>query len=258
MKWLLLSIFSVCGIFSLAAEVAKAKPTLFIIGDSTVRNSTPGQVGWGDPMKALFDAEKIHVENHAIGGRSSRTFLTEGRWQIILDRLKPGDFVLMQFGHNDGGPFETGRARASIKGIGTETKDFVLEATGKTETVMSFGAYMRKYIEEAKAKGATPIVVSLIPRNIWENGKMMRNDKDYALWAGEVAAQTGAGYVNFNEVLATEYEKMGQEKSKENYSVGDHTHTGETGACFHARILARELRALSSVKLADFLLSSVR
>jgi sialate O-acetylesterase len=257
MKWLLLSIFSVCGIFSVAAEQARAKPTLFIIGDSTVRNSTPGQVGWGDPMKALFDAEKIHVENHAIGGRSSRTFISEGRWQLILGRLKPGDFVLMQFGHNDGGPFETGRARASIKGIGAETKDFVLEATGKTETVMSFGAYMRTYIQQAQAKGATPIVVSLIPRNIWKNGKMMRNDKDYALWACEVAAQTGAGYVNFNDVLAQEYEKIGQEKTKVFYVMGDHTHTSGTGARFHARILARELRALSSPKLAAFLLPAV-
>jgi lysophospholipase L1-like esterase len=258
MKLIILTLFSLCGMLSLYAKEEVVKPTLFIIGDSTVRNNTAGQAGWGDPMRALFDAEKIQVENHAIGGRSSRTFLTEGRWQIILDRLKPGDFVLMQFGHNDGGPFDTGRARASIKGIGPETKDFVIEATGKTETVMSFGGYMRKYVEEAKAKGATPIVVSLIPRNIWENGKMMRNDKDYALWAAEVAAQTGVGYVNFNELLATEYEKMGQEKSKEYYSVSDHTHTGETGASFHARILARELRTLSSVKLADFLLTSVR
>lgn len=229
-------------------------PTLYIIGDSTVRNSTPGQVGWGDPVKALFDEEKIRVENHAIGGRSSRTFLTEGRWKIIVDRLKPGDFVMMQFGHNDGGPFETGRARASIKGIGTETKDFVMEATGKTETVLSYGAYMRKYVEEAKAKGATPIVISLIPRNIWEQGKMMRNDQDYALWAGQVASQTGVGFINFNEILAAEYEKIGQEKTKSFYAEGDHTHTSGKGARFHARILARELRALKSPLLADFLL----
>ena len=57
------------------------KPTLFIVGDSTVKNSTRGQQGWGDPLLKLFDAEKIKVENHAIGGRSSRTFQTEGRWK---------------------------------------------------------------------------------------------------------------------------------------------------------------------------------
>ena len=92
MKWLLLSIFSVCGIFSVAAEQARAKPTLFIIGDSTVRNSTPGQFGWGDPMKSLFDTAKIHVENHAIGGRSSRTFLSEGTLAVDLGSLEARRF----------------------------------------------------------------------------------------------------------------------------------------------------------------------
>src|SRR5215475_13171897 len=87
-----------------ADEPAPRLPTLFIVGDSTVKNGTRGQQGWGDPVIALFDKTKIKVENHAIGGRSSRTFQTEGRWDKILAAAKPGDFVLVQMGHNDGGP----------------------------------------------------------------------------------------------------------------------------------------------------------
>ena len=78
-------------------------PTLYIIGDSTVKNHTTGLEGWGDPIARYFDPAIIRVENDALGGRSSRTYLTEGVWQKVLDKIKAGDFVLMQFGHNDGG-----------------------------------------------------------------------------------------------------------------------------------------------------------
>src|SRR5438477_10103478 len=87
----------------LGPAAAAEKPTLFLVGDSTVKVGTKGQQGWGDPAIKLFDAEKITVENHAIGGRSSRTFQTEGRWDKILTKAKPGGFVLGQIGHNEGG-----------------------------------------------------------------------------------------------------------------------------------------------------------
>src|SRR6478672_252042 len=102
-----------------------SKPSLFIIGDSTVRNSTRGQMGWGDPLVNQFDPAKITVVNRAIGGRSSRTFLNEGRWDAVMAHLKPGDFLLMQFGHNDGGKCNDERCRATIKGIGDETEAIV-------------------------------------------------------------------------------------------------------------------------------------
>ena len=69
-------------------------PTLFLIGDSTVNNSGHGLQGWGTPIAYFFDTNKIRVENHAIGGRSSRSFLTEGRWDKVLTELKPGDFLV--------------------------------------------------------------------------------------------------------------------------------------------------------------------
>src|SRR3989454_9594866 len=75
----------------------KRLPTLFIIGDSTVKNSGKGLLGWGDAISSLFDQTKIKIDNRARGGRSSRTYVTEGLWDQVLAELKPGDFVLMPF-----------------------------------------------------------------------------------------------------------------------------------------------------------------
>src|SRR5215470_3701125 len=98
------------------AQTTQAEHTLFIIGDSTVKNSTEGLQGWGDPIADYFDQAKLRVVNRARGGRSSRTFQTEGLWDQVLKELKPGDFVLMQFGHNDGAPIDDEKARGSLPG----------------------------------------------------------------------------------------------------------------------------------------------
>jgi len=104
---------------------ASAKPpTLFLIGDSTVRNGAGDgankQWGWGEPIVAYFDPAKIAVLNRARGGRSSRTFLTEGLWEQVLSAMKPGDFVLIQFGHNDGLSFRLRLRQSGSHGRSTE------------------------------------------------------------------------------------------------------------------------------------------
>lgn len=241
--------------FLAVAAGAVAKPTVWIIGDSTVRNGSSGQLGWGDPLVRQFDPAKVDVVNRAIGGRSSRTFLTEGRWDAILPQLKAGDFVLMQFGHNDGGElFEGDRPRASIKGAGNEFKKGVVAATGKSETVYSYGWYLRKYATDAISKGASPIIISLIPRNIWKDEKIARADKDYALWAGEAAKQTGAGFIDFNSILADAYQSMGPEKTAALFAAPDHTHTNPDGAAFNAATLAAAIRSLPGCNLGKALL----
>jgi sialate O-acetylesterase len=221
---------------------ARAKPTLYLIGDSTVRNQTAGQEGWGDPLVAHFDPARIEVVNRAIGGRSSRTFLTEGRWDAILANLQPGDFVLMQFGHNDGGKLNDERCRASLKGIGDETEEIVRITDGKPETVRSYGWYLGKYIAETKSKGATPIVLSPIPRNLWQAGKIGRNAADYGLWAKQAAERGGAPFIDFNALLADRYESLGEEKTGTLFATGDHTHPNPAGAELNAAVLAAELR----------------
>src|SRR5205823_15023768 len=139
-------------------------PTLFIVGDSTVKNGTKGQMGWGEVIAKFFDKSKIKVQNHAIGGRSSRTFQTEGRWDKILAAAKPGDFVLIQMGHNDGGPLDDGkRARGSLPGLGDETREIDNPITKQKEVVHTYGWYLRKYVSDARAKGMTPIVCSPVP-----------------------------------------------------------------------------------------------
>ena len=97
---------------SAAPRNSKLK-TLFVVGDSTANNNANGARGWGDPFADYFDPAKLNVINRARAGRSSRTFITEGLWDKVLSELKPGDYVLIQFGHNDGGPLDSGRARGS-------------------------------------------------------------------------------------------------------------------------------------------------
>lgn len=221
---------------------AGANPRLFIIGDSTVRNPTTGQCGWGDPLAALFDPAKIEVSNRAIGGRSSRSFLTEGRWDAVMADLKAGDFVLMQFGHNDGGPLNDERCRASLKGDGEETEEIVRSTDGKPETVHSYGWYLRQYIAGARAKGAIPIVLSPIPRNLWQGDRIGRAAEGYGGWAKQAAAREGALFIDFNSLLADRYEAQGAEKTAAFFAGADHTHTNSVGAGFNATVLATALR----------------
>ena len=227
-------------------------PTLCIIGDSTVKNHTAGLEGWGDPIGAYFDKSKIVVVNHALGGRSSRTFLTEGLWDKALADLKPGDFVLMQFGHNDGGSPRTSY-RASLKGVGEETESVVNPKTNVTETIHSYGWYLRKYIADAKAKGATAIVLSPIPRNIWSaGGKVARSSADYGLWAAQAAKAGGASFVDLNAIIADKYDALGPDKVKA-YFPGDHTHTSPAGAEMNAGAVVEGLKGLKGCPLVAFL-----
>src|ERR1035438_936291 len=103
-----------------------ALPTFHIVGDSTVRSGGTGAGlwGWGECIAPFFDTNKINVVNHAIGGRSARTFFTEGRWQKVVEAIKPGDFVIVQFGHNDQGRIgdPAMKGRADGKGIGDEER----------------------------------------------------------------------------------------------------------------------------------------
>jgi rhamnogalacturonan acetylesterase len=234
----------------------KEKPVLYIIGDSTVRNGDGsgrnGQWGWGSFIEPYFDTTKISVRNLAIGGRSSRTFITEGRWDKILAELKKGDYVIMQFGHNDGGPLDdTARARGTIRGIGEESKEIYNPITKKKEIVHTYGWYMRKYITDTKEKKATAIVCSPIPRNDWKEGKVVRSVESYSGWASEVAKKSGAYYIDLNNLVALRYEEMGAEKVK-SFFPADHTHTNLEGAKINAEIVINSLKEIKPLKLKKY------
>ena len=225
-------------------------PTLWIIGDSTVRVGTPKQRGWGDELAPFFDPAKIQIINRAIGGRSSRTFLSEGRWDAILKELRRGDFVLMQFGHNDASPINEDppvnsktRARGVIRNNSDESVDIVNILTGKPETVRSYGWYLRQIVTTAKEKGATPIICSPIPRNSWNaEGKINRTSDSWTFWAREAAQQAGAEFIDLNEIIARAYERIGQEKTGKLFADG--THTTREGAAFNARAVVSGIRSL--------------
>jgi rhamnogalacturonan acetylesterase len=226
------------------------RSTLYIIGDSTVKNGTRGQRGWGEVITPYFDTNKIRIENHAIGGRSSRTFFTEGRWDRVLTNLQPGDFVLIQFGHNDGGAVnDTSRARGSIKGTGEQTQEIDNLLTKKHEVVHTFGWYLRKYVSDAKAKGATPIVCSLVPRKIWKDGKITRGD-NYAKCAEEVARAENVAFVDLREIIARRYDALGTNKVNELFG-DDHTHTNAEGAVLNAECVVAGLKALKPCVLCE-------
>ena len=239
-----------------------SRPTLFLIGDSTVRNGdatgSNGQWGWGEPIVNRFEPAKIALLNRAIGGRSSRTFLTEGRWDQVLGEMKAGDFVLMQFGHNDGGDLFTGtRPRASLKGVGEETQDGVVEMTGKREVVRTYGSYIRQYVRDAKAKGATPIVCSPIPRNMWKDGRVVRASADYGKWAADVAKAEGVAFLDLNEIIARKYDELGPERV-EGLFKDDHTHTSALGAELNAASVVLGLKLLPGNPMAEFFTTVAR
>jgi rhamnogalacturonan acetylesterase len=236
----------------------EVKPTVWLIGDSTVKNGTGkgagGLWGWGDYLYKQFDTTKISIKNCALGGRSSRTFISEGLWDKVLVKIKPGDYVIMQFGHNDAGAVnDSSRARGTIRGTGNETEEIDNIITKKHEIVHTFGWYIRKYIDDSKEKGAVPIVCSLIPRNNWKKGKVIRSSEDYAKWAQETAVKGNAYYINLNEIIAAKYEKMGEDAVKTKLFLTDHTHTTEAGAIINAESVAEGIKSLKGCRLKKYL-----
>lgn len=241
----------------LSFTMLQTKPVFYIIGDSTVRNGSGngsnGQWGWGSFVAEYFDTTKISVQNHALGGRSSRTFITEGRWEKITANLKKGDYVIMQFGHNDASPLDdTARARGTIRGIGNDSSEIWNPIRKVKETVYSFGWYMRKYVRETKAKGAVPIICSLIPRNNWRDGKVGRATDGYALWAQQIAKEEGAFFIDLNKLIADKYDELGEaEVSK--YFHGDKTHTGLEGAKMNVEIVIQQLLLQNPGEIARYI-----
>ncbi|MET0624028.1 MAG: rhamnogalacturonan acetylesterase [Pyrinomonadaceae bacterium] len=232
------------------AQTAAQTPTLFVVGDSTANNSANGARGWGDPFAGFFDASKINVVNRARAGRSSRTFLTEGLWERVLQDLKAGDFVLIQFGHNDGGPLDTGRARGSLPGLGEETRE-VTKPDGGREVVHTFGWYNRRFISDVRAKGATPVLLSLTVRNIWKDNRVERGSGKFREWAEEIARAERVEFVDVTRIVADRYEALGQEKVKALFGP-DHTHTSPEGAEFNAAAVVAGLKGLKGDPLGRY------
>jgi len=241
------------------APAAAAKPTLWLIGDSTVNNNANGGLGWGMPaaIDKLFDPAKITIKNQARGGRSARSYYSEGLWDAIKPQLKPGDFVLMQFGTNDGGDPKgaNSKGRPDLPGIGEETTTGIASVGGKEETVHTFGWYMKAYVDDTKAKGATPIMLTMVPHDRWVAGKVGRDTDTFVKWSRQIAENGGAYYINLNDVTAMRLEKSTEAEVTAKYFTppGDRTHTNPAGAALNAESVVMGIRALKDLKLNDML-----
>ena len=242
---------------------SERKPVVFFTGDSTVKNADKdddGMWGWASQAFTVFDESKITLVNAARAGRSTRSFIREGLWDKVYNSLQPGDFVTIQFGHNDICPITDAKARGVIPG--TQDTLHVYHMDNDTyEVVYSFGWYLHKMIDDVREKGATPILVSLTPRNEWPGGKVERRDASYGKWYREVVEQTGVTFIDMHNISADFLDKKfsvkrlspDKEKAKEQlaaikqkagdqYFKKDHTHTSKLCAQMNAQSFAKGLR----------------
>jgi lysophospholipase L1-like esterase len=231
-------------------------PSLFLIGDSTVRNGQGngggGQWGWGDHLAPFFDTSKINVVNRALGGTTTRTYYRDF-WAKTLSLMKPGDLLIMQFGTNGGPINDASRARGEIHGIGPESQDMTNQVTKKFETVHSFGWYEMQMVAEARAKGVTPIICSLIPRNSWRDDKVSRPSADSpAAWAAQAAQAAKVPFIDLHEIIARQYDSLGQEKVKDLFVVNAGPHTSFAGAQTNAICVVSGLKALKENPVEKF------
>ena len=248
------------------------KPRVFFTGDSTVKNADKdddGMWGWASQASIVFDESKITLINAARAGRSTRTFIKEGLWDRVYNSLRPGDFVTIQFGHNDICPITDAKARGVIASAKDTLHVYHMD-NGTYEVVYSFGWYLKKMIDDCREKGATPILVSLTPRNEWPNGKIERRDDSYGKWYREVVEETGVEFIDLHNISADFLDKkfakkkLSKDKEKAKAQVAqikekaglyfkkDHTHASKLGAQMNAQSFAKGLKANKS-PLASYL-----
>ncbi|WP_312176488.1 rhamnogalacturonan acetylesterase [Chryseobacterium sp.] len=222
--------------------LAQKKPTLFLIGDSTMANKeNPDknpEHGWGQVLNQFFTTG-IEIQNHAMNGRSSKSFRTEGRWAAIEKQLKKGDFVIIQFGHND---------------------QKVKDSTKFTNPYTQYRANLERYVKETRAKGAIPILMtSIVRRNFNENGVLIDTHKEYPLVVRMVANDLNVPFVDM-QLLTEQLEiAYGPENSKKlhlhfkegeepYYPKGkdDDTHLSKLGADLEAKLAADSLKNMKT------------
>ena len=260
-----------CGVFivlclagcTTSTPPTRGVPKLFVASDSTAAFYGPNaknQQGWGAVLQPMFDPKKLEVVDLARGGRSSRTFITEGHWDRLLAQARRGDFVIIQFGHNDAGalneepPGSTRplRARGTIPGLGTESQEIDNLLTGQHETVYSYGFYVRKMIADVRAAGATPILLSLTKTNTFVDGRIPCAFDGYRAWTWQIARDEKTAFVDLTRIIADRYQALGPDAVKRQF-IDDTVHTNLDGAQANAQDVVSGLRALRALPLRKML-----
>lgn len=240
MNWVIGSIMVVL----LAWTAPPDSITVYLIGDSTMANKETKalpETGWGMPFKYFFDAT-VTVDNRAKNGRSTRTFIAENLWQPVADQVKEGDYVFIQFGHND------------------EAK----EKTDRYTTPDDYKKNLAKFITETRLKKATPVLLTPVARRRFDNvGRVLESHAEYAPLVAEVAQQLKVPFIDLNAKSKALLQDYGVEKSKRlflylkpgehpNYPDGkeDNTHFSELGARLMAQLVLEEISNLK-LELAE-------
>ncbi|MDB5208872.1 MAG: rhamnogalacturonan acetylesterase [Flavisolibacter sp.] len=230
----------------------KGKTKVYLIGDSTMceyESSRAPLTGWGMPFKVFFDST-VQIDNRARGGRSTRTFISENRWQPIADSLREGDLVLMQFGHNDEAKEEKYKDRY------TPVADY------KTNLI--------KFIAETRAKKAIPVLITPVSRMKFTNGVAQETHTEYTAAVHEVAKQYKVSLIDLDKKSRDLMQSMGPEHSKllfmqlqpgehPAYPDGqkDNTHFNEYGARRIAELVLAGLKE-NGVELAERIVQPVK
>jgi lysophospholipase L1-like esterase len=218
------------------------KPTLYTIGDSTmadkIKPDENPEKGWCQVLPSFFDLNKITIDNRAVNGRSTRSFINEKRWESVYKSLKKGDYVFIQFGHND---------------------EKIADSTRYTNPHTAYRYNLIRFVTEAREKGAIPILFSSIARrNFNEHGVLVGTHGEYPIEARLVAQEYNVPFIDlgyFSEVLEQSY---GPEKSKDlhlHFKAGEHpyypegkaddTHLSYKGALEIAKIVVVELTKMN-------------
>ena len=219
-------------------------PAVFVVGDSTAFSNGPNQRGWGDELARHLPPGQWSVRNHARPGRSTRSFRREGLWQRVLAELKPGDLVLIQFGHNDADTLDTGRHRGVLPGLGDETCEVFLPDHHR-ETVHTFGWYLNQFVTECRTLGALPVLLSCTVKNVWQNDRLSLPRDHYSDWSAAAAANAGVPFLDLNRFMANFYETLGEDAVRPLFcSAEDTVHTSLAGASVNAECVASFLKSL--------------
>ncbi|KAJ6181347.1 hypothetical protein N7519_011808 [Penicillium mononematosum] len=197
--------------------------TLYLAGDSTMAKGS-STTGWGEYVAPYTS---LTVSNKAIGGRSARSYTREGRFDAIAEVVQSGDWVVIEFGHNDGGSLSTDNGRTDCPGTGSETCSTTYN--GVAETVLTFPAYIENATKMFKAKGANVIISSQTPNNPWETGTFSYSPSRFVGYAQLAAEAAGVPYVDHGAYVADRFETLGQ-TAVNAYFPSDHTHTSAAGA----------------------------
>lgn len=233
----ILILSGIAGISSASNNSGK-KITVFTIGDSTMANKkaeVAPETGWCMVFSSFVD-DSVEVKNRAMNGRSSKSFIAEGRWNSVLDSLTEGDYVFIQFGHND-----------------EKFKD----TTRFTDPFTSYAENLERFIRETREKGATPILFTPIVRRKFENGFLTDTHGDYPVAVRQLAAEWDVPLIDLQFLTEGAVTALGDETSKKIYlwteptakfpeGRKDDTHLKTEGAMMVARLAAQRLVLLNN------------